>query len=397
MYQEKSRYTLIKIIIACVITSVIFALIANKSFILFHSLLELMIVVAGLGLFMIAYITKNISDNDYFTFMGITYGTVALINIFHLFTYKGIDIITTDSNVPTQLWLAQRFFGAFALLLSFRYLNKKVKVKKLLIINFIIFVLIMLSIFTFNIFPDAFIEGEGLTRFKVYSEYITCVLFLVIAFLYYKNSRHKLLQDKANLLMISMVLKSIASLIFVLYINVYDSSNFSGHIVHFISYVFLFIALIKALIEDPYNNLFKGLSETLEATEKEKLQLVEELDRLKQMQIVQKGILATSPKGVIVAEGERIIYVSEPVEKILGLEKSGLLIGRYIQEVFDVTCHEMLKKSITTLFEGKSVEAELCYLRWGRNKLPVYVYAYTFIEGNRRYFSFVIEAIKEED
>ncbi|MGM9973927.1 MAG: MASE3 domain-containing protein [Clostridiaceae bacterium] len=397
MYQEKSRYTLTKIIISCIISSIIFTFIARQNFLLFHSLLELMIVVAGLGLFMIAYITDRISDNDYFTFMGITYGTVALINIFHLFTYKGINIITTDSNIPTQLWLAQRFFGIFFLLLSFRYLHKKVNVKKLFIINFVIFILIMLSIFTFDIFPDAFIEGEGLTRFKVYSEYVTCVLFLVIAFLYYKNSRHKFLQDKANLLIISMVLKSITSLIFVLYITVYDSSNFLGHIVHFISYVFLFVALIQALIEDPYNSIFKGLTEKLKTAEEEKVKLEGDMSNLQYLQVVQKGILTTSPKGVIVAEGERIIYVTEPVENILGLKKSGMLVGRYLQEVFDVTCHEMLKKSISMLFEGKSVGVERCHLRWGRDKFPVYVYAYTFTEDNRRYFSFVFEAIPEEN
>ena len=88
MYQEKSRNTLIKLVITCVISSIFFALVAQGSFILFHSLLELMIVAAGLGLLMIAYVTDKISDNDYFTFLGITYGTVALINIFHLFTYK---------------------------------------------------------------------------------------------------------------------------------------------------------------------------------------------------------------------------------------------------------------------------------------------------------------------
>lgn len=396
LYQEKSRNTLTKVIITCVISSIFFALISQGSFILFHSLLELMIVAAGLGLLMIAYVTDKISDNDYFTFLGITYGTVALINIFHLFTYKGIDVITSDSNIPTQLWLAQRFFEVFALLLSFRYLNKKVNIKKVIVVNFAFFILIMLSIFTFNIFPDAFIEGEGLTRFKVFSEYITCGLFLVTAFLYLKNARHEFLKDKYELLVISMILKAITSLIFVLYITVYDSNNFTGHIVHFISYVFLFVALIKALIEEPYNNLFKGLTEKLNSSEADKQKLQEKLDGLKYLQVLQKGILSTSHKGVIVSEGERIIYVSKPVENMLGIKKGELLVGRYLQEVFDVTCHEMLNKSVAQLLAGNSVGVERCYLRWGRDKIPVYVYAYTFTEDNRRYLSFILETITED-
>lgn len=78
----------LKIPIAFMISTFIFLslfYVSRINYVLFHSLLEITILVIGICLMIIAIITKDISDNYYYTFMGVSYGFVAIINLFHFF------------------------------------------------------------------------------------------------------------------------------------------------------------------------------------------------------------------------------------------------------------------------------------------------------------------------
>ncbi len=394
MTEENNKLGTIKIVGLSLIALIFFIYIAGVNYLLYHTLLEIIIIVIGMSLIIISLVTQKISDNNYFSFMGLTYGIVALINIFHLITYKGMNIIGVGANVATQLWIAQRYFEAIALLISFKYLTRKINIKNVIISNIIAYIALMLSIFVFKVFPQCFIEGYGLTDFKIYSEYIIAFLFIVIIILYYKNMNNKNLQNKASFLITSMVFKIISGLSFVIYINVYDISNFMGHLFNFISYIFLYIALIQALLKEPYQSLFQGLSDKVKKLTLSKEDLEKKLRELEISHGIYEDLIRTMPKGIIVLEGRSIIYINSYMEKLLKIKKEDKILDRNIYELIDVTCHDDLKDKLRLLDQEKGFNEEHeCLIRWERDKYPVKIAGYSFKSKGSRIIVFNLEVV----
>ena len=93
------------------------------------------------------------------------------------FVIKGLIFSGIDANVPTQLWIASRYLHSISLLIALFFLRKRLSVNVIFTCYLTVTVLILLSIFSVNIFPDCFVEGRGLTRFKINSEYLISLLF----------------------------------------------------------------------------------------------------------------------------------------------------------------------------------------------------------------------------
>jgi hypothetical protein len=83
-----------------------------------------------------------------------------------------------DSNLPTQLWIASRYVQSLSLLIALLFLRRKLNVHLVLLSYAMIVALLLASIFYWDVFPDCYIEGVGLTPFKKISEYIISLIFL---------------------------------------------------------------------------------------------------------------------------------------------------------------------------------------------------------------------------
>ena len=73
-------------------------------YLLFHSLSEIFSVVIACGIFMFVWNSRRFFDNNFFTFIGIAYLFIALIDTLHTLAYEGMDIFRGyDSDLGTQL------------------------------------------------------------------------------------------------------------------------------------------------------------------------------------------------------------------------------------------------------------------------------------------------------
>src|SRR4030042_781546 len=92
---------------------------ARYSFLLFHGIAELFAIVIACLFFVFAWNTRNLSNNGYFTFLGIAYLFVAIIEFLHTLAYKGMPIFRGyDADLPTQLWIAARYIESLSLLVA---------------------------------------------------------------------------------------------------------------------------------------------------------------------------------------------------------------------------------------------------------------------------------------
>ncbi|MBN1265237.1 MAG: diguanylate cyclase [Anaerolineales bacterium] len=228
------------------------------SFLLFHSLVELFSICIAAATFLIVWNTRDQIDNPYLLFLGIALLPIASLDLLHTLSYKGMNVLPFgDSNLPTQLWIAARSLEACVLLLAPFLIHHSLRSRSLLILFVSILVLILGLIFT-GLFPDCYIEGQGLTTFKISAEYfISASLLLSIFFLYRRKSAFDPLI--LRYLISATIATTIGEIAFTFYIGVYDLSNVIGHIFKVIAFWFLYKALVETSLRQPVRTLVHNL------------------------------------------------------------------------------------------------------------------------------------------
>lgn len=229
------------------------------SYLLFHSLTELSSIVVAVSVFLLVWYTRRYMQNDYSLFIGIASLFIGGLDTIHLLAYRGMGVfLEYNSNLPTQLWIAARYLQSLSLLIAPLFFSRRLNPVIAFTSFTIITALLLTSIFLWNIFPTCYIEGVGLTQFKIVSEYIISLILLTSISLLYQN-RKKFDLVIFQLLIIYIIATIGAELAFTFYVGVYDLSNFIGHIFKTISSLILARALIIIALEQPYNLIFFDL------------------------------------------------------------------------------------------------------------------------------------------
>ncbi|MBN1255802.1 MAG: GGDEF domain-containing protein [Deltaproteobacteria bacterium] len=234
------------------------------SYLLFHNLAEIFVIVVGCSIFILALNSRQRLDNSYVLFLGIAYLFVSGLDLLHTLAYKGMGVFPGyDANLPTQLWIAARYCQSISLLISPLFLHRKLNIYPVFAVYTVVTIAVIAAIFA-NAFPVCFVEGVGLTPFKKISEYIIAFMFIAaIAFLLYKRTsfdRHVL-----QWLVASLVLTVASELAFTLYSSVYGFGNLVGHFLKIIAFYLIYIAIVEMGLEKPQRLLFKNLKQNEKA------------------------------------------------------------------------------------------------------------------------------------
>lgn len=235
------------------------------SFLLFHTLVELFTIIVAAGTFVIAWNARELLDNNYLLFLGITTIFVAFVDLMHTLAYQGMGVFGEQTgNLATQLWLAARYLQAGSLLVAPFLLRRKLRAWLAFSILAVITIFLLSSIFYWQVFPVAYINGLGLTSFKIISEYVIAGIFLVsILLLLWKRNEFDSGVMQFILLFIAF---SIASEIaFTEYVGLYGPANMVGHFLKLIAFYCLYKAVIETGLIRPYAILWRDLQRTDES------------------------------------------------------------------------------------------------------------------------------------
>lgn len=231
------------------------------NYLVFHAFGEMFSIAVSFGIFMIAWNLKQFIENNFFLFLGISCLFIGSIDLLHTLTYKGMGVFQGyDSNLPTQLWIAGRYTQGLSFMLSFMLMNRKINAH-VVSTGFSIWTsLLLLAIFYWNIFPDSFIEGTGLTLFKKLSEYVICLILAASIFLLYQKQKE--FDPKVfKFLFAALAVSIFSELAFTFYTSVYGLFNLAGHFLKIISWYFVYRALIETGLTKPYGLLFRELKQ----------------------------------------------------------------------------------------------------------------------------------------
>lgn len=250
--------------LALAVTSGLIAVRVVYGYLLFHSLVELFSVAVAAGTFMIAWNLRRHFDNGYLFVLGMAFFFSACVDTLHLFAYSGMGVFPdADADLPTQLWLIARYLQAGGLIIAPAFARRKAPPAG----TFWAFALVtgglLSTVFVFDIFPAAFVEGVGLTPFKVWSEYlISGVMGLsLLAVWKYRDTFSR----EVLWLLSAMIATAIAAeLSFTLYTDPYGAWNFVGHLLKVATFFLLYRAIAETVLVRPLDVLFQDLQRTAE-------------------------------------------------------------------------------------------------------------------------------------
>jgi PAS domain S-box-containing protein len=338
-------------------------------YLFFHTVAEGFSIVVACAIFLIAWNSRRFLDNNYLLFLGVAYLFVAGFDALHALAYKGMNIFHgNDPNLPTQLWIVGRYLQSISLLVAPFFLGRKFPIAAVFSAYCLISVLILGSLFVVNIFPDCYVQGSGLTRFKIYSEYIICAILLASIYTLNKH-RNDFDGTVLSYLIWSMFTLIVSELFFTNYVSVYGVSNFVGHFFKIISFYLLYKALVERALTDPYEVLFRDLDRKREELQRERNFV--------------SAVLDTAGSLVLVLDAEgRIVRFNRACEQITGYA-FGEVQGAPFWDLFVVP--EEVEQAKAIFWERASVESPNNYENYWIAK-----------DGGRRLISWSNTALLDE-
>jgi hypothetical protein len=230
------------------------------------------------------------------------------------------------ADLPTQLWIAFRYLFSLSLVLAPFVIKRAFNTEKIFAAFFFVTAGLLFAIFSGR-FPACFVEGEGLTTFKIVSEYVISCLFLAaLGLLIWKRES---LDPAVSRLMAAAILASVASeLSFTRYASVFGPANFVGHIFLLASMVFIYRAIVITGVVEPSRLLFRNLKLSEEAARE---------SEEKYRSLFENMIDGFAFHKVVVDEAEKTVdyvflEVNSAFERLTGLQRNDI-IGKRVTQV----------------------------------------------------------------
>jgi PAS domain S-box-containing protein len=346
------------------------------SYLLYHTIVELISIVVAFTVFLLAWKSQRFLDNGYLLFIGVAHLFIGGIDLIHTLAYQGMQIFPTESaNLPTQLWIAARYLQAASWVMAPIFLNCRIK-SQLLVLGFsLVAFLLMMSIFYWDIFPASYIDGVGLTPFKIYSEYFISVLLLVAAGLLFAN-RREFDQGVLRWLSLSILAGILSELAFTEYIHVYGFFNMVGHVFKLAAFYFIYKAIIETGFEKPYDLLFRKLKQSEEALRSSESRL--------------RRLFDSDVIGVIIADRYGgISEANHAFQKLVGYSP-GEFAGGLVRwkDLTPDEYHDKDEKGIIEALnsnQGSCTPYEKEYIHKDGRRVPVLI-GYALLEGSQTEF-----------
>jgi len=261
-----------RLILRLAVAGAIFYLLYQSSqynFLLFHTLAELFSIIIASSIFIVAWNTRDYLENSALLFIGIAFMAIGAMDLAHTLSYEGMNIFWGyDANLPTQLWIAARYLQGITFLIAPFLIGMMVRAWQVFLAYGLICMGLLAAIF-FGLFPDAYVEGQGLTLFKTGSEYLIC-LILAAAMLVFIQKNKYFSPSVLRWLVLAIAWTIGSELMFTAYLGVYDTANLIGHYLKIVAFYMLYKAVTETGMTRPFELLFQNLQQSRDDLRRER-------------------------------------------------------------------------------------------------------------------------------
>jgi len=233
----------------------------HYNYLIFHTTVEAITIFTSFIMATVILLAKEyLKKNAFISIIGVAFFYVASLDFLHLLSYSGMPFfLSYGTNLPTSLWIAARYIQSFAMLIGMIYWVKSrtISFYRTNLVFLFATLLAISSILLWQNFPKCYVDGVGLTQFKIFSEYIIMIIYIVSLslFIFKKNTGIKL----RIFLLIFTISQILLGALFTLYLSPFSWSNTVGHIFKLIGSVALAIIIIDTAFKSPHMVLFERI------------------------------------------------------------------------------------------------------------------------------------------
>lgn len=412
--QKASKYSkLIQFFTAILIWAFIISLALTLGYfnrLTFHTMSELFTIIVAFSAFIIVLNTYNISQNSYLTFLGISFGFVSIFEIIHVLISAGTDIfMLNNANINSLMAIVPRLLQSLIILVSFLFINKKIKIALSVTIYSLITIVLIAGIIFFGNGIASYVDDIDFIMLYQALEITAAVLFSVALVTLIFN-RKKLKFRIYKYMLFSLLASVIADVLLVMDANMNSMINVSSHILKFIAFFCIYKAVIQNTLRNPVDSMFYELDMVKnELAEKnyevsknneilkhdiDDLHAVEKL--LRKSKAWSRSIFEGSTVGIaLLNTNSVVIEVNPALERILGYSASEIKnIG--ISNITHIDDIENDSRLFDDLIEGniESYKIEKRYIRKD-NKVIWANAMLSYIQNVGEDFQFIIAMIED--
>ncbi|MBS0437554.1 MAG: EAL domain-containing protein [Proteobacteria bacterium] len=277
-----------------------------------HTLAEMAAVAVALLVFAICWHSQAGARTGNAVLIGCGFLAVGLIDTAHLLSYLGMPDFVTPSQPEKAInfWLAARYVAA-ATLLAVAWRDWPLPARRggrLALLAAALALplgVIALQLFTPAAWPRTFVDGQGLTAFKVGAEYGLIALMSLAAWGFQRRVARERDYDALDL-RTAAVVTILGELCFTLYSNVNDVFQLLGHVYKIVAYLYIYRAVFVVGVRRPYERLRVEIDERRHAEQRIEFlafhdPLTELPNRVLARDRVERAVAAAHRDGQVVA------------------------------------------------------------------------------------------------
>lgn len=248
--------------------------ISTQNYLLFHALTEVFTIAVSFSIAIIVFNNRHNLKNDYIKILGVAFAFAGGFDLLHTLSYKGMGVFTSVSTrLATETWLIARFMDSIGMLVAGLSFYRSINPSRVMA-AFCLMALAALAAVYWQLFPVTFVEGKGLTPFKVYSEYLISLILVASMLLLLRRKAE--FHPKVFRWLMFFYLASIGTeLAFTTYYEVYAWQNMVGHLLKIIAFFCLYRAIVETSLKEPFNSLFFQLNRAHDMLKANEIQLME--------------------------------------------------------------------------------------------------------------------------
>jgi PAS domain S-box-containing protein len=235
---------------------------APHDFLPLHTLLEFSSILVAFMVFGVTWHSLSPTRSGNIILLGCAMLASGLLDLAHMLSYTGMPDFVTPSSPEKGIafWLAARFTVA-ASLCAASFISTatlcKPRCRYALLIGFTLYSLLIywLVLFHQSALPRTFIEGQGLTGFKIACEWAIIGLLVIAAHRFWQPGDNT---DDYNLkayFCAAAMVFIMSELFFTQYKTTSDAFNVLGHLYKTIGYLLLYRAVFVNTIQAPYHQV----------------------------------------------------------------------------------------------------------------------------------------------
>lgn len=249
---------------------------SRHNYLVFHCFVEIYSVTIAGNVFILSSFARDRETNA-FSFLGMGYLFVGMLDLLHALTYQGMNLVVTDRFYANQLWVCARSIESATIFVFILKAKKTVIGLRLATVVYaLLFAGALASIFWFHSFPACFVPGLGQTRFKIAAEYAICALLLASLVMLNRDGRVGNGQIR-RYLSASIAITIAGEFCFTLYVDNYGLLNVIGHLLKLLSFYYIYKSMLLVNVKAPLDMIFRELNEK----ERKILNLLTEIEREK--------------------------------------------------------------------------------------------------------------------